>query len=93
MLRTLFVAVFLTLYALIVGPPLILYAWITKDPDPVYWAGVKGVMFFVRSVACAYACWGWSVSLLGFAYSWRITPVRRMRRQWWARFRGGLRSF
>ena len=50
MLRTLFVAVFLTLYALIVGPPLILYAWITKDPDPVYWAGVKGVMFFVRSV-------------------------------------------
>lgn len=50
MLRTLFVAVFLSLYILIVGPPLILYAWITHDPDPVYWAGVKGVMFFVRAV-------------------------------------------
>jgi 1-acyl-sn-glycerol-3-phosphate acyltransferase len=50
MLRTLFVAVFLSLYILIVGPPLILYAWITKNPDPVYWAGVKGVMFFVRAV-------------------------------------------
>jgi len=50
MLRTLFVVLFLTLYILIVGPPLILYAWITKDPDPVYWAGVKGVMFFVRAV-------------------------------------------
>jgi 1-acyl-sn-glycerol-3-phosphate acyltransferase len=50
MLRTLFVVVFLSLYILIVGPPLILYAWITKNPDPVYWAGVKGVMFFVRVV-------------------------------------------
>jgi 1-acyl-sn-glycerol-3-phosphate acyltransferase len=50
MLRTLLVAVFLSLYILIVGPPLILYAWITKNPDPVYWAGVKGVMFFVRAV-------------------------------------------
>ncbi|HKV64443.1 MAG TPA: lysophospholipid acyltransferase family protein [Candidatus Acidoferrum sp.] len=50
MLRTLFIAVGLTLYILVVGPPLILYAWITKDPDPVYWAGVKGVMFFVRAV-------------------------------------------
>jgi 1-acyl-sn-glycerol-3-phosphate acyltransferase len=50
MLRTLFVAVFLSLYILIVGPPLIVYAWITKNPDPVYWAGVKGVMFFVRAV-------------------------------------------
>ncbi len=50
MLRTLFVAVFLSLYILIVGPPLILYTWITKNPDPVYWAGVKGVMFFVRAV-------------------------------------------
>ena len=50
MLRTLFIVVFLSLYILIVGPPLILYAWITKNPDPVYWAGVKGVMFFVRAV-------------------------------------------
>jgi 1-acyl-sn-glycerol-3-phosphate acyltransferase len=50
MLRTLFIAIFLSLYILIVGPPLIVYAWITRNPDPVYWAGVKGVMFFVRAV-------------------------------------------
>ena len=50
MLRTLFVAIFLSLYILVVGPPLLLYTLITKDPDPVYWGGVKGVMFFVRAV-------------------------------------------
>lgn len=50
MLRTLFVAIFLSLYILIVGPPLLLYTLFTKDPDPVYWGGVKGVMFFVRAV-------------------------------------------
>ena len=50
MLRTLFVAVFMSLYILIVGPPLIVYAWITGNPDPVYWAGARGVMFFVRAV-------------------------------------------
>lgn len=50
MLRTLFVAIFLSLYILIVGPPLLLYTLITKDPDPIYWGGVKGVMFFVRAV-------------------------------------------
>ena len=50
MLRTLFIAVFLSLYILIVGPPLLVYTVITEDPDPIYWAGVKGVMFFVRAV-------------------------------------------
>lgn len=50
MLRTLFIAIFLSLYILIVGPPLLLYTLITKDPEPVYWGGVKGVMFFVRAV-------------------------------------------
>jgi 1-acyl-sn-glycerol-3-phosphate acyltransferase len=50
MWRTLFVAMFLSLYILVVGPPLLLYTLITKDPDPIYWGGVKGVMFFVRSV-------------------------------------------
>jgi 1-acyl-sn-glycerol-3-phosphate acyltransferase len=50
MLRTLFISVFLSIYILIVGPPLLVYTVITKDPDPVYWAGVKGVMFFVRAV-------------------------------------------
>ncbi len=50
MLRTLFIGVFLSLYILIVGPPLLVYTWITRKPDPIYWAGVKGVMFFVRAV-------------------------------------------
>src|SRR5271156_5905134 len=48
MLRTLFISVFLSIYILIVGPPLILYTLLTKNPDPIYWAGIKGVMFFVR---------------------------------------------
>ena len=50
MLRTLFIGVFLSLYILLVGPPLLVYTFITKNPDPVYWAGVKGVLFFVRAV-------------------------------------------
>jgi 1-acyl-sn-glycerol-3-phosphate acyltransferase len=50
MLRTLFISVFLSLYILLVGPLLLIYTLITKDPDPLYWAGVKGVMFFVRAV-------------------------------------------
>lgn len=50
MLRTLFIAVFLSLYILILGPPLLLYTLITQHIDPLYWAGLKGVMFFVRAV-------------------------------------------
>jgi len=50
MLRTLFIGVFLPLYILLLGPPLLVYTLITKNPDPLYWAGVKGVMFFVRAV-------------------------------------------
>src|SRR5260221_5431338 len=50
MLRTLFVGVFLSLYILLVGPPLLVYTLITSNPDQIYWAGVKGVMFFVRAV-------------------------------------------
>src|SRR6266849_2188216 len=50
MLRALFIGVFLSLYILVVGPPLLLYTWITRNPDPIYWAGVRGVMFFVRAV-------------------------------------------
>jgi 1-acyl-sn-glycerol-3-phosphate acyltransferase len=50
MLRTFFVALFLSLYILVVGPPVILYTLITKNPDPLYWAGLKGVLFFVRAV-------------------------------------------
>jgi 1-acyl-sn-glycerol-3-phosphate acyltransferase len=50
MLRTLFIAVFLTLYVLILGPPLLLYTLVSRHIDPLYWAGLKGVMFFVRAV-------------------------------------------
>jgi 1-acyl-sn-glycerol-3-phosphate acyltransferase len=48
MLRTIFISVFLSIYILIVGPPLILYTLITNNADPIYWAGINGVMFFVR---------------------------------------------
>lgn len=50
MLRAAFISVFLALYVLLLGPPLLLYSLITKDVDPLYWAGVKGVMFFVNCV-------------------------------------------
>ncbi|MGB2621453.1 MAG: lysophospholipid acyltransferase family protein [Candidatus Acidiferrum sp.] len=50
MLRTLFIVVFLSLYILILGPPLLLYTLVTRHVDPLYWAGVRGVMFFVRAV-------------------------------------------
>src|SRR5467141_1339177 len=50
MLRTLFIGVFLPLYILVVGPPLLVYTVITRNPDPIYWSGIKGVMFFVRAV-------------------------------------------
>lgn len=50
MLRGAFMCIFLALYILIVGPPLLLYSLITKNVDPLYWAGVKGVMFFVNCV-------------------------------------------
>jgi len=49
MIRTLFVGLFLSLYILIVGPPLLLYTLISRNPDPLYWAGINGVMFFVRA--------------------------------------------
>lgn len=50
MLRTAFIAVFLSLYILILGPPLLVYTLLTRHVDALYWAGVKGVMFFVRAV-------------------------------------------
>jgi 1-acyl-sn-glycerol-3-phosphate acyltransferase len=50
MLRTAFVGIFLSLYALLAGPPLLLYTLVSRNPNPLYWAGVKGVMFFVRAV-------------------------------------------
>ncbi len=50
MLRTLFVAFFLSLYILLAGPPLLIYTILTRNPNAIYWGGVRGVMFFVRAV-------------------------------------------
>src|SRR5882724_3390408 len=50
MLRTAFIAIFLSLYILVIGPVLLVYVLITKNVDPLYWAGIGGVMFFVRAV-------------------------------------------
>jgi len=50
MLRTLFVGVFLSLYIIFASIPLLIYTVISKNPDALYWAGVRGVMFFVRAV-------------------------------------------
>lgn len=50
MLRTLFVAIFLSLYIIIVGIPLLIYTVLVKNPNALYWAGARGTMFFVRAV-------------------------------------------
>src|SRR2546421_11510404 len=50
MARTLFVAVFLSLYIIVVGIPLLLWTVISRNPAALYWGGVRGVMFCVRSV-------------------------------------------
>jgi 1-acyl-sn-glycerol-3-phosphate acyltransferase len=50
MLRAAFLVAGLTLYILIVGPPLLVYSYLTKNVDPLYKAAIGGVMFFVRAV-------------------------------------------
>ena len=50
MLRTLVIAIFLSLYSIIVGIPLLLYTVLVRNPDALYWAGVRGTMFFVRAI-------------------------------------------
>ena len=50
MLRAAFICISLTLYILLLGPPLLLYTVITRNPDPLYWTALKGVMLFVRAV-------------------------------------------
>jgi len=49
MLRTLFIAVGLSLYSILVGIPLLLYTLLVKDPEALYWAGARGTLFFVRA--------------------------------------------
>src|ERR1700716_89078 len=48
MIRTAIVAVFLSLYTLVLGPPLILYTLVTRSADLMYWVGVKGLVFITR---------------------------------------------
>jgi len=50
MLRTLLVAVGLSLYCILVGLPLLVYTVLFQNADPLYWAGARGTMFFVRAV-------------------------------------------
>jgi 1-acyl-sn-glycerol-3-phosphate acyltransferase len=50
MLRAAFIVLFLSLYILLLGPPLLLYTFVTKNPDPLYWAAIQGVMFLVNCV-------------------------------------------
>src|SRR6202795_4912229 len=50
MLRAAFMCVFLSLYILVLGPPLLIYTLVTKNPNPLYWTAIKGVMFFVNAV-------------------------------------------
>jgi len=50
MFRTTFICISMTLYILLLGPPLLLYTVITKNPDPLYWTALKGTLFFVRCV-------------------------------------------
>ena len=50
MLRGVFICVFVTLYILVAGPPLLIYTFVTRHIDPLYWAGVNGLMFLVRCV-------------------------------------------
>ena len=50
MLRGAFICVFVTLYTLVLGPPLLIYTFVTRHVDPLYWAGVGGVVFFMRCV-------------------------------------------
>jgi len=49
MIRTLVVSLFMSLYILLVAPPLLVYTLITRNPDPLFRAGIGGVMFFVRA--------------------------------------------
>jgi 1-acyl-sn-glycerol-3-phosphate acyltransferase len=50
MIRTAIASILLTLYALLAGPPLLLYTLVSRDPNPLYWAGVKGIVFIVQAL-------------------------------------------
>lgn len=47
MIRTLLIGFLLSLYVVLVGPPLLLYSLLTKDVDLLYQAALRGVLFCV----------------------------------------------
>lgn len=49
MIRTILVGFGLSVYILLVGPALLIWTLLTKDPEPIYSAGIGGVMFFVSA--------------------------------------------
>lgn len=49
MLRTLFIAVALSLYCIIVGIPLLIYTVLVRNPGALYWAGARGTLYLVRA--------------------------------------------
>jgi 1-acyl-sn-glycerol-3-phosphate acyltransferase len=50
MWRTAFIGVFMSTYIVLVAPPLLVYGVVTGNVNPLYWAGIRGLMFFVRCV-------------------------------------------
>ena len=50
MIRAAIVAVFLTFYTLLLGPPLIVHALLTGSVDLLYRVGLRGVLFITRVV-------------------------------------------
>lgn len=50
MLRAIFICILLPLYALLAGPPLLLYTLLSRDPNPLYWCGVKGIVVMMRAI-------------------------------------------
>jgi 1-acyl-sn-glycerol-3-phosphate acyltransferase len=50
MLRTVFIACSLSLYILLLGPPLVLFTIATGNPNPLYWTAIRGIVFFMRLV-------------------------------------------
>jgi 1-acyl-sn-glycerol-3-phosphate acyltransferase len=50
MLRTLFVAVSLSLYTVVVGIPLLIYTVLVRSPNALYLAGARGTLFLMRLV-------------------------------------------
>lgn len=50
MLRAIFICIFLPLYALLAGPPLLLYTLISRNPNLLYSAGVNGIVVLMRLV-------------------------------------------